>query len=71
MAEQDAERRIYRNLPLYSPGAAPRYMFTESQLREQFDLRPGAPCRALVGSQYGPGGPVPDHDAKMVDSQFD
>ena len=29
-------------------------MFTERQLREQFDLRPGGPYRAFVESQYGP-----------------
>jgi hypothetical protein len=71
MTDQHTAHRTHQNLPLYPPGAAPRYMFTERQLREQFDLRPGGPCRAVVESQYGPAALYLITQSEIIDSQSD
>ncbi|TLW93160.1 hypothetical protein FFT09_06975 [Saccharomonospora piscinae] len=43
-------RPTHEGLPVYQSGAAPRYMRTSRQHRDDFDLLPGAPARAFVRS---------------------
>jgi hypothetical protein len=68
-----AQRLIYRLRGPCAPRSSTRQEVPrgtcsrERQLREQFGLRPGAPCRAFVESQHGPAALYLITEAKIVD----
>ncbi len=58
----------HRDLPLYSSGHAPPFLFTNTQL-ENIELRPGAPVRAYVESNHGPAALYLVTEARLIDPE--